>query len=98
VHLGFKLLEVPFSPLAISFQHKAVNIVGGGNFRDDGTQFYHKRLSINDVRTQEELTSADILRTRERGVLQMRMSVLFDAKTSDFSKLMACLYFLLHHR
>jgi len=48
-------------------------------------------VSIKDIRNQGgggRLFSADILRTRE--ILQMRTSILFGAKTSDFSKFMVC--------
>jgi len=40
----------------------------------------HKRRSQGG----RELSSADILRTREEGVLQMRTSALFGAKTFEF--------------
>jgi len=47
---------------------------------------------MKDICSQEEgdLSSADIFRTRGRGVLQMRTSALFWAKTSDFSKFIVC--------
>jgi len=47
--------------------------------------------SIKYVRSKgRRLSSADVLRTREGGVLQLRTSALFGTKTSDFSKFKVC--------
>jgi len=44
----------------------------------------YKGLSIKDVCSQEGLPSADILRTRVKGVLHMLTSALFGAKNIGF--------------
>jgi len=43
-------------------------------------------MFVKDVFSQRVLASAGILRSR--GILQMRTSAIFGAKTSDFSKFM----------
>jgi len=47
-------------------------------------------LKTSAVREERGLPSADILRTRREGVLQMRTSALFGAKTSDFFQNLWC--------
>jgi len=54
------------------------------------TPRFDKGPSIQDVRTKEGLSSAEILLTKREGVLQMRTFALFGEKNSDFSKFMVC--------